>query len=943
MKFRRSFCFFIFAVIISVLFSGCKKHDDAVGQEVLSGSLGSGVDVGDKRLDYKSVELDNGLRVVTLEDFSCPIVSVQVWYHVGSKNESAERQGFAHMFEHMMFRGTELLGPTDHFDLVRRVGGSCNAYTSFDRTVYFETLASDYVELGLWLEAERMAFLKIDQSNFDMERRVVEEERRQGLNSPYGTVFEQVAGEMFTEYPYRWTPIGKISHLRASSVGELRGFWNKYYVPSNATLIIAGAVKHEDGQKLAEKYFGWIGNYPEPAGVEINEPALVGRKVTIEERNAPVGGVGIAFRTVGLSDDDAVVFDVIAEILGGGHSSRLYRELVAEKQIAMMAEAYSWSLEKSGLFGVAAGLLPGVSDVNEVLGVLEGHVRSLASEPVSAQELLKAKNQLIKSVVVDNLKVESKARVLGSAVVDCNDLSRANSQIEEIRNVTGADIKRVAGKYLELSHGLKVEVKQAEGKSAKMKDLAAEESSEITAIAEVNSPAPGRTGTKRPAWFKRPVVKADVSSYDITPDYASRVLDNGLKIKVVSNSEVPFVTVQLGLLAGAWTESKAGTCAMTMKMLTKGTASHSEGELADLMENSAISISGIGAMDTASVNMNCLTEYVEDGLGLMSEVVLEPVFDSEEFGLLKKQAATSLSVKMADPEYLVEKQFKRALYGDGHCYSRTVEGEVNDIESLSSSDLSQWWGRYAVPGKSVLIFAGDIDADRAFELAEKYFGSWSGESWEHARPGAVKEVGGVRIYLVDTPGSSQSQIRVGCGGIVRRDEDYFVSRVVSNYFGWGFNSRLNKSVRVEKGLTYGIWGSYIARRFAGEFSIGTFSKTERTTEAVEAVLEEIERLVGVGPSEDELVRSRDYIVGSFVPSRETPQASASDLWLIESNELDDDYLERLLKGVNGTSGDACSRLVSRTIDREDMVIVVVGDAAKLSGSLGNLGKLEILR
>ncbi len=211
-----------------------------------------------KLFDYREITLDNGLHVITLEDFSCPIVNVQVWYHVGSKDEHPERQGFAHMFEHMMFRGTERLGPTDHMDLVRQAGGECNAYTAFDQTVYHETLAAHQLELALWLEADRMAGLKIDQGSFDTERKVVEEERRMGLNRPFGTVMEKVMAEVFHEHPYRWTPIGKIPHLRSAAVQELRDFWNKYYVPNNATLVVAGAVKHAEAQQLAKRHFSWI-------------------------------------------------------------------------------------------------------------------------------------------------------------------------------------------------------------------------------------------------------------------------------------------------------------------------------------------------------------------------------------------------------------------------------------------------------------------------------------------------------------------------------------------------------------------------------------------------------------------------------------------------------------------------------------------------------------
>src|SRR5579871_6005224 len=222
--------------------------------------------------DYRETTLANGLRIITLADASCPIVAVHLWYHVGSKDERPERQGFAHMFEHMMFRGTDRLGPKDHFEYIRRCGGTCNAYTNFDQTVYVQTLPSNQLELALWLEAERMGFLKIDQTSVDTERKVVEEERRLGLNRPYGTVPEKLVRELFPGQAYGWLPIGKISHLRASAAQELRDFWLRYYVPNNATLIIVGDVQHDEAQRLAKRYFGWLPGKPIHRGSPCRDP-----------------------------------------------------------------------------------------------------------------------------------------------------------------------------------------------------------------------------------------------------------------------------------------------------------------------------------------------------------------------------------------------------------------------------------------------------------------------------------------------------------------------------------------------------------------------------------------------------------------------------------------------------------------------------------------------
>jgi len=895
------------------------------------------------RFDYRCTKLENGLEVITLEDFSCPIVAVQLWYHVGSKDEQPGRHGFAHMFEHMMFRGTDKLGPTDHFAYIRRVGGTSNGHTGFDRTVYEETLPAKQLELALWLEAERMTFLKIDQESFDTERKVVEEERRMDLNQPYGTFYEKLLAEVFKVHPYSWPPIGNIPDLRAASVQELRDFWKKYYVPSNATLIIVGAVKHEEAQRLAKRYFGWIPRYDEPARVTVKEPGPAEKRtVTLAVENAPAPLAGVVYRTVPIRDKNSITIDLLTEILGGGRSSRIYRELVAEKQLAVGAEATTWSLEQDGLLWTETTMPPEGRDANSILEIIERNISRLRTESVSERELMKARNQMLRGLVTENLEIESKAKMLGSAAVEYGDVSQVNRWIDDIRKVTAADIQRVVNGYLTEERALEVKVDRHIPSTDSAGVAVKEEEGIITAEPEKVEPKPGRGGLERGKNWPKEAPFAKVSAARITPKYSSKNLENGLKVLVVPNHEVPFASIQLGLLSGGWTESKPGTAAMTMQMLVKGTSKHREGELADELETYAISLSGAADMDTSTVNVGCLTEHIERAMGLLGEAVLTPSFPKEEFEKLRKQVLTSLAVSSAEPEYVADREFRRKLYGE-HPYSRTATGEVKDVNALKIEDLKEWWGKFARPDTAVLIFSGDIGEKEAFELAEKTFGGWKavGErpDTKISKPGEPAEK---HIYLVDMPGSTQSQIRVGQLGITRHDERYFVSRIVSNYFGWSFNSRLNESIRVAKGLTYGVWGSYTSNRFAGEFEVGTFSKTESTTEAVKAVLEEIKRLKTKGPSVDELENSRSYILGSFVRGRETPQQIAGDLWLIESQELGQDYLERLLSGIAKAKQTDCERLVQETIEPGKLVIVVVGEAGKLKEGLEQVAPVTVI-
>jgi len=894
----------------------------------------------ERSFDYQETELKNGLKVVTVEDFSMPVVAVQVFYHVGSKNEEPGRHGFAHMFEHMMFRGTDKLGPTDHFDLIQRVGGDTNGNTGFDRTAYVETLPANQIELALWLEAERMTFLSITQENFDTERKVVEEELRLGANKPYGTAAEQVLEHLYTSHPYRWMPIGKIADLRASSTQDLRDFWTRYYVPNNAVLVIVGAVTHDEARQLAGKYFGWIPRYPDPPKVNTTEPPLPAKDIIIKENNAPAPVVGVVWRTVPVHDPDMAPLDLLAEVLGGGNSSRLYRTLVADKGLAMEAEAFSWSLEKDGIFGAGAILSPAAPDPNAAAAMIDAVIAELRTNPVSERELFKAKNQMLKRMITANLKVESRADELGEATIATGDPNKANQQLSDIRKVTTDDVLRVAAKYLTDDKALRGVVVE---KSADEK-AAVEPEPPITAKSETTPPRPGRDDLARPAGWPEKAPLKPLTSLSYDPKYSRTVLSTGLAVMVVPNHSVPFVSVQLGLLGGAWTEANPGTCSMAMQMLTKGTEDHTEAELADELETYAISLDGSGGMDTAQVMANCLSEYTAKTVGLMSEVVRRPTFPEDQFERLRKQILTSLAVKAVRPEYIVDRELRKRLYGAEHPYSRTVEGEPVDVEKLTAADAKAWRNKFVRPDMATLIFAGDITEADALKLARKAFGDWqaTGPKPKMELP-AVAKLDGVHIYLVDKPESTQSQIRIGGRGIVRKDPGYFVSRVVSSYFGWGFNSRLNKSIRVEKGLTYGVWGSFIANRFGGSFQVGTFSKTESTAEAVQAVLDEIKRLRDVPPTEDEVEVNRSFITGNLIIDRQTPQDVAQDLWLVESQGLPKDYLKRLLKGVASTTKAECEGFARKAVRPDELVVVVVGDAEKLKPELERIAPTTVVK
>ncbi len=906
----------------------------------------------ERPFDYQEVVLDNGLKVVSLEDFTCPIVAVQVWYHVGSKNEEPDRQGFAHMFEHMMFRGTDRLNETGHFDNIRKVGGNCNAYTSFDQTVYVNQVPSNQLELVLWLEAERMAFLKIDEKGFYTERKVVEEELRMGHNRPYGRAPEKVLAAMYGDRPYAWTAGGQISHLRKAPIEELAAFWNKYYVPSNATLVVVGAVKNEDVRKLATKYFGWIpkcdeAEQPECRPFPMDKPRP---PIEIAEDKGPLPLIGCAYFTVGSDHPDSVALEVLMGVLGGGESSRIYVDIVKEQKIAQVAIGGSFSFEDSGIAGAGGVLLPLVGDKSLLMKTIDKHIEQIVNEPITQAELDKMKNQLRRNEVSGSTTVASKASRLGNYAVLFGNTDRINQRLKEIEAVTIEDVQRVAQKYLVPNNRRDIRIEPSTGGMLKSlfggskKSATSEEGpapSEPTTNRIVDRSGP-KAGALRPDDFpEKPPVSGPIDSVP-EPVVAKKRLSNGLNIAVISNHEVPMVSLVLGIRSGSWTERKPGVAAMTMGMLSQGTTNQNAKQMAALLESNAISLAGVSAMDSASIAGSALTDKVPLAIELLADMARNPTFPKEEYSILTSQQIMGLTIMTKTPEYLADREFRRGVYGS-HPYARTVTGEVSDVRAIKIDDMKEWFASNVRPDNCTFYLAGDITSDAGFELVEKYLGDWKvdGELSLPELP-VLPEDSKTQILLYDRPGSEQSQIRVGHVSIGITHPFFSEAAVMSGILGGSFNSRLNKAIRVDKGLSYGARGGLSARRFAGEFQISTFSKTASTVDTIRTILDVVKTMQEGNPTDSELADTKTFITGSYAGDRETPEATIGDLWLLETQSLPSNSQKLFLSEVAKTTAEQVKDAAENLIHDQGFVIVVVGEAEKIKADLEAIAPVTVI-
>ena len=400
------------------------------------------------RLDYTMTTLGNGMQVVMLEDHSTPIVHAEIWYHVGSKNEKAGRTGFAHLFEHMMFKGSKNVDPEGHPSWISSIGGQSNAYTTEDATVFWETVPAQYLPLVLWLEADRLATLRIEDDVFKTEREIVKEERRMRIdNQPYGRLNELIYDQAFTVHPYKHPTIGSMKDLEAASIDDVRDFFRTYYVPNNATIVLVGDFNTKEAQDLVAKYLGRVpkSDRPVPRDIPKEPPQTKERRVKLEEA-WPLPAVVVAHHITFDGDPDSYPLHIASKVLSDGQSSRIYRKLVYEKQIALAAFGGGNIIEDPNLFYAVAIVQPGHT-TEEAIDALIAELDQLRNEPITPAELQQAKNQFARDYIFSRESNKDKAMQLGHAAVIHNDIKTADGEFDIFMNITQADVQRVAQKY----------------------------------------------------------------------------------------------------------------------------------------------------------------------------------------------------------------------------------------------------------------------------------------------------------------------------------------------------------------------------------------------------------------------------------------------------------------------------------------------------------------
>ena len=865
---------------------------------------------------YEKFMLSNGLQVILHEDHALPMTAVNIWYHVGSKDEQLGRTGFAHLFEHVMFEGSK-----NHnrlfFEPLEKVGATLNGSTSSDKTNYWEVLPSNYLELALWLESDRMGFLldALDQQRFDVQRDVVKNERRQSYeNRPYGVSQLVLQAAMFpAPHPYSWPVIGSQADLDAALLEDIKDFFRKFYAPSNASIAIAGDFDGETVRRMIERYFGDI-----PPGPAINRVGRMDSSLRGEVRMdlrdkvqlprlSLVWPVGPAF-----SKEEAPL-EILSSVLGDGKSSRLHRTLVYDKQIARDVRVGNYSQEIAGEFNIQVTASPGHT-LEEIQDVVEAELDRIRGEPPDDAETRRAVNR-IEANHVRSLEqfggFGGRADQLNYYNVMLGDPGVINTDLDRYRQVSGEDVMRVATTAL---GGDRVRL-------AVLPEQAAEPTE--STVDRTRMPKAGKPQT-----------------YSVPTPERHR-LPNGLDLLNIQRPGLPMVALGLVFHGGAVTDPqhRPGLDNMTAAMLSEGTTTRSSQQIAEEMEFLGSQLDIDSGREHVMVSAETLTDHWPKALEVLADVVRNSRFPERELDRVRAERLADLSRISDDPLAIAQRAARALAYGPDTAYGHPAFGTEESIEALTQDELRDQHGKLYGPNNATLIVVGDANKEEVLSRALEYLGDWDGRAGpELPISPSERDAAPTTLYLADKPGAPQSVVRGGQLTAPRDDPDFYALTLANYVFGGHFTSRLSMNLRQDKGYSYGYYSTIDWFTGPSVLFAGGAVETGVTKESVVETLKEFADISGDRPvTDDEYNSAKDGIVRGFPGQFESLGQLLNQLIRLVVFGLPDDYYSQWLPQLQRVTIGEVRNVAARRIDEGHLNLLVVGDRKVIEPGLSELG------
>jgi zinc protease len=871
---------------------------------------------------------------------------VNLWYHVGPANEEPGRTGFAHLFEHMMFQSSKHVPADSHFKLLEAAGASdLNGTTDYDRTNYFETVPANQLELALWLESDRMGYLleKVDQAALSNQQDVVRNERRQSVeNQPYGLAEEALVQMMFPKgHPYYGNVIGSHEDIQAVKLDDVRRFFRQYYAPNNASLAIVGDFEPAQAKALVTKYFGTLKRGPAVPPIKAVTPKIEAERRKVVPARVELPRVYMTWLTSPIYQPGDADADVAATILGGGRSSRLFKKLVYEKQIAQNVSAQQYSLILGSMFQIEATARPGHT-AEELEKAIDEELAAFRANGPQANEIERARNTT-ETNIIGGLERLGGFGGIADRLNSYNHYLRTPDflakDVARYRAVTPATVQAFArtqllGNARAVLHAVPGQpAAQAPAPTPAPTPAAAPPAS--TADGEgINADEPWRLSIPKPG-PARPLQLA-------TPESAT--LPNGLTLILSRRTGVPIIAANLVLKTGSDANplDKPGLANFVAAMLDEGTTTRNALQLADQTAQLGASLGTGSSMDATTVSARSLAKNFPATLDLLADVVLRPSFPADEIERQRASRVAQLLQQRDNPGQVAAQVAAAALYGPRHPYGFSEIGTEAAVKTVSREHMVEFWRQNFVPNNAALIVAGAISMPELRALADRSFGAWM--KGTPAVP--TLEAPGTtaaRVVVVDKPGSPQTQLRIVGLGAPRSSPDFRPLQVMNQALGGLFSSRINMNLREQHGYTYGANSAFTFRRSAGPFQVVSGVRTDVTAPAVEEIFKEVRGMVERPLAADELQKAKDAMANSLPGAFETSSNAVNNFSNVFTYNLGLDYYTHYAAQVNAVTAEQAVAVAKKYLVPSQMVVIAVGDDKVIRPGLQGLklGPVEL--
>ena len=892
--------------------------------------------VAEVDIPYTRFTLDNGLTVLVHEDHKAPVVAVSVWYNVGSKDEPQGRTGFAHLFEHLMFGGSEN-APGSYFTPMRNMGATdMNGTTWFDRTNYFETVPTPALEQALFMESDRMGYMlgAISQETLDLQRGVVQNEKRQGDNQPYGlNEYKQLAALFPEGHPYRHSTIGSMADLDAASMETVRTWFRDNYGPNNAVLVLAGDITPEKARELTEKYFGAIPRGPVNTPAEAAIPTLAEAKRETHHDRVANPRVEISWAVPGMLDPDTVPLSVGASVLGGLASSRLDNELVRGDQTAVSVSSSDMAFHRVGMFDITLNVKPG-GDPAAVEARAREILERLIAEGPTAEEVERVKTQYVSQTVQGLEQVGGfggKAVALAEGQLYAGDPEHYKKELQAYAAVTPAQVQAAMQKWLTRpSYTLVTLPGERE---------AYEEAAEAPSGAN-HPPAPPIEKVER---MPRPEI-GEVSNVDF-PDVQRTKLSNGIEVVYAHRDAVPATKIAIDFDAGLAADDadKLGLQSLMLDLMDEGAAGRNATELAEAEETLGAGISTGATMDRSVVSLSAVTPNLPSSVALLADVVQRPTFDAAELERLRATRLASIAAERTSPAALASRALPELIYGEASPYGRPFSGNGDEasVKAISQADIRAEYDQWIRPDNAKIFVVSDLPLAEVTPVLEANFGRWTAPStakgtkdFSAAIPAATP-----KIVLIDRPQSPQSYIMGGEVLDASGTDDLLVLNAANNVLGNDFLSRINTDLRETKGWSYGVNASVAGFEHRVPYLVTAPVQADQTGPAIAALNAQFNDFLkgGKGVTAQELERTVNGNTRRLAGSYETSGAVLGAMRTNDMLDRPDDYPETVAARTNALTAAEMDAAARAAIDPSNFVWVVVGDASVVKPQLDALG------